>query len=292
MSIPPFEEIRLRAHAKINLFLEVLDRRADGYHEIDSIFVPVDLCDELSISPGGESGSLEIECDDPAVPCDGRNTVARALRAFYAGAGTAPGLRIRIAKRIPSGAGLGGGSSDAAAVLRALARIEGIAEGDPRTRSAAANVGADVPFFLQRAPARVRGIGERVEPLPGLAWPRWVVIAWPGFPVPTPWAYAELDRALTWPRPAVRIPGFLSGGGRPGEIHNDFEEIVGKKHPRIRELKERLHSLGAQAASLTGSGSAVFGIFAAAAEASRAEAALRDEGTWAARSERLQERAD
>ncbi|MGH7855792.1 MAG: 4-(cytidine 5'-diphospho)-2-C-methyl-D-erythritol kinase, partial [Candidatus Binatia bacterium] len=190
-------EVRLLAPAKINLVLEVVGRRPDGYHDIDSVFVPIDLCDEvrLSIAPHA-SFEIHLECDDPSLPSDRRNTAWRAVEEFFRNRARRPRVAVSLRKRIPAGSGLGGGSSDAAAVLRALARVEGVPERAPEVMEAALAVGADVPFFLWCRPARVRGIGERIEPLgsfPELS----LAIVWPGFPISTRSAYEALDRSLT-----------------------------------------------------------------------------------------------
>ena len=280
-------EVRLRAPAKINFILEVIDRRPDGYHEIDSIFVPVDLCDEVTVNARDDSAEVRICCDDPAVPIDQTNTAWRAVEAFANAYGPLPGIDIGIVKRIPAGAGLGGGSSDAAAVLRALARLAGVADPAPELFRMAAGVGADVPFFLRCVPARVRGIGEIVEPIPAPGF-EWVAIAWPRVPVSTRSAYAELDLSLTWPKTADRIPRFLSGTGRLEEAHNDFEAVVGRNVPQIPELKGKFLALGAITAGLSGSGSAVFGTYRDANSAARAAAILRGEGAWSAAAKRLQ----
>ncbi|MGH7819034.1 MAG: 4-(cytidine 5'-diphospho)-2-C-methyl-D-erythritol kinase [Candidatus Binatia bacterium] len=282
MSTPHFAgEIALLAPAKINLILEVVGRRPDGYHDIDSIFLPVDLCDEVRVAVARGAGpGIEISCDDPAVPTDSRNTAWRAAEELYRRCGAIPRVRIDLRKRIPSGAGLGGGSSDAAAVLRALARLEGIAERSGEVLAAAGAVGADVSFFLWCRPSRVRGAGEIIDPLP--AFPsRRLAIAWPGFAVSTRSAYAELDRSLTSPKAADTMQRFLSGELNLREIHNDFEAIVGRSHPQIAELKTRFLSLGAEGAGLSGSGSAVFGIFRSRAEAEAAAGSIREQGFWA-----------
>jgi 4-diphosphocytidyl-2-C-methyl-D-erythritol kinase len=149
--------MRFRAPAKVNFLLQVRSRRADGYHEIDSIFVPVDLYDEVGLTVGGPPGELRLHCDDPTVPLDSRSTLRRAVEEFYRGRAARPGL----------------------------ARSEAV-------RAAAARVGADVPFFLWCCPARVRGIGDVVEPLPRFPETH-LAIVYPGFLVETRWAYEEWD---------------------------------------------------------------------------------------------------
>lgn len=274
-------QVHLQAPAKVNLALRVLSRRSDGYHEIDSLFVPVDLCDEMRVSrvPGSQ-GQLEIRCSDPSLPVDARNLAWRAVEEFYRHRSKRPGLVVEIEKRIPCRAGLGGGSSDAAAVLRSLARLEGVPERSESLLAAAARIGADVPFFLWCCPARVRGIGEIIEPIEG--FPRlWMAIVFPGAAISTAWAYEALDKTLTSRGTADRIRRFCKRDPDLRDIFNDFEGVIESKVPEISELKRDLLSLGAQASGLSGSGSAVFGLFKDRATAEIAADVKRREGFWA-----------
>ena len=177
--------MQVLAPAKINLGLRIVGRREDGYHLLESLFVPIDLADRVAIEPR-ETGDLEfhLESDAPGVPVDGSNLAARAARAFLGAAGIEAGLRLVLEKQIPVGAGLGGGSSDAAAVLRGLARIYPDAISPLELRDLALRLGADVPYFLDPKPALVTGIGEEIEPLPGI--PAFsLLLVYPGVPLAT-----------------------------------------------------------------------------------------------------------
>src|SRR4051812_9498245 len=160
-----------RSPAKVNLCLRVVGRRADGYHLLDSVFAAVDLCDDVTVDahdlePSDRGPTIEVRCDDPRVPCSGENLAARAAYLVLAERGLGGHVVIELHKRIPPGSGLGGGSSNGASVLVGLAEVLGITIPRPRLDDLALQLGADVPFFLAGGVARVRGIGERVEPQP------------------------------------------------------------------------------------------------------------------------------
>lgn len=269
------EKIYLKAPAKVNWYLRILGRRPDGYHDLESLMIPVDLCDEVAITPIDEG--IELDCPAlPDVPPE-KNLAWRAAKAYLDAFRPAGGVRIDITKKIPAGGGLGGGSSDAAAVLTGLDRLYPGLTAFRDIVQVANALGSDVPFFLYRQPAIVFGRGDRVRPLEGLVSPFWTVLVHPGFGVPTAWAYAEWDR---------RNPG-LTGGGesatkRPpletantvaGGLYNGFEDLVFEAHPVLRRIKTVILDAGAEGALLSGSGSTVFGVFpgrkAAAAAAAR-----------------------
>jgi len=264
------------APAKLNIFLEVFGRRADGFHDIRTVMVPVSVYDEVTVETG--RCGIEVEADDPGVPADGRNTCWRAAELFMERQGAPAGARIRLRKRIPREAGLGGGSSDAAAVIKALSVLTGRPPGPGFAGEAAARVGADVPFFLFGGAALVEGLGERVTPV------RWEVpfaaaIVKPPFGCPTGEAYARLGRpAAEAPPPPREVPAFCGWDDVAAARGNDFEAAWEAVRPRIRRLKEALLAAGAQAAGLTGSGSAVFGLFRREEEARRALRAIPAEG--------------
>lgn len=290
--------ISVRAPAKLNLGLRVTGVRSDGYHELESLFVPLELADELRVEvselAGGRQVELSVErpADVPgAVPEDVRNLASRAAAAFLAEAGVAARVGIRLRKRIPSPAGLGGGSSDAAAVLRALAaRFPGALAPDTLA-GLALSLGADVPFFLGPAgagpvPARVGGIGERVRPAPDV--PSLVVaLVHPGPSLETSHVYAEFDAlggSLTGPGAATTMPAPEGGpeGWRSPEwlsrlLVNDLEPAARRLAPGIARVREALAGSGALAVGMSGSGPTLFGIFpdASAASAALAGALLR-----------------
>lgn len=277
--------LRLRAPAKVNLGLRVVGRRPDGYHDIDSLFAPLELADELELGPldGPGESRLELAGEPPGVPAGAANLALRAARAFLAEAGQASGVALRLHKRIPAGAGLGGGSSDAGAVLRGLADLLPGAVAPGRLRELALGLGADVPFFLDPRPARVRGIGERLEPVAGLpALP--LLLSGPGSELSTRAVYQAHDAlppALTPNPPSPTIGELFRLGGLEGGpqrealralLANDLEPAAITICPAIVRLRACLEGSGAIAVGMSGSGATVFGVFGdrrAAEEAAR-----------------------
>jgi 4-diphosphocytidyl-2-C-methyl-D-erythritol kinase len=260
---------RVRALAKINLDLRVLARRPDGYHELRTIFQTISLADTIHIAftPGRKS---TIELDDALGIAD--NLVTRAARLVME-ASHAPGhVEMRLEKRIPMGAGLGGGSSDAAAVLIALPVLTGRALPLDKLCELGQQLGSDVPFFLLGGRAVGIGRGSELFPLPDIAPRRGVLVA-PGIHVDTAQAYRDLSPRLTSESLQNKIFSFQShawesGSGAPAE--NDFEAVVFQQHRSLAALKRRLIQAGAAPAMMTGSGSALFGLFRNGAEVSRA----------------------
>lgn len=246
--------MRVLAPAKVNLSLRVLGRRSDGYHEIESLVVPVSVFDELEIEhhPGG---ILEFTCDAEGVPSDDSNLVVRAIRLFCESCGLVAGVRVHLHKQIPHGAGLGGGSSDAAAVLSALNRLfETGLDLDVLCRMAA-DIGSDVPFFLLQSPAWMRGRGERVAPVSGMESVPLLLIK-PPFGVPTPWAYKQWARSL----PLEGIP-YEPQPLESGALVNDLERPVFEKYLILADLKRWLIAQQeVRGALLSGSGSTVFAV--------------------------------
>jgi 4-diphosphocytidyl-2-C-methyl-D-erythritol kinase len=259
-----------RAPAKINLFLRVVGRRADGYHELDSVFVPISLADRLRIEIRPQrAASVALRCSDATLPADDRNLAMRAANAFMREFGVDAELLIDLEKNIPVGAGLGGGSSDAGAVLRMLASLERVGD-RARLAELAASLGADVPFFLDPRPARIGGIGERISFLPRLPSLS-LVLAVPPFEVST----REIFKALApgqWSGPVADadIAALVKGEIAGAALVNDLAAVAMRLFPEIARIKSMLETLGARAAQMTGSGGAVFGIFATAADAERA----------------------
>jgi 4-diphosphocytidyl-2-C-methyl-D-erythritol kinase len=260
----------VRAHAKVNLDLRVLGARPDGYHELRTVFQSIDLHDSLVCA--ARPGAFTVVCRTAGVPLDSTNLVwVAAVRLWTAlgRAGEPRDTRISIEKAIPVAAGLGGGSADAAAALLALARLWG---GAPVTllREVAAEVGADVPFFLSGGTALGLGRGEEIYPLVDLPQ-HWVVIVRPPYGVSTAEAYAwyDEDRAagLREPRELQVLP--VPWPTRAAQMINDLEPPVVRRHPEIGALKTALRDAGAVAAAMSGSGSAVFGLFRSRAAARR-----------------------
>jgi 4-diphosphocytidyl-2-C-methyl-D-erythritol kinase len=295
VSAPSGATLTLRAPGKLNLGLRVCGRRPDGYHLLESVFVPIDWSDELEVelvdrgtgSAGEPRIELELLDESPGggVPGDASNLVWRAAAAFCQAAGLGAHLRLRLRKRLPSAAGLGGGSSDAGAALRALAALLPDALPSGELRAVAAALGADVPFFLDPRPALVTGVGECVEPLAGVP-PLDLVLANPGVSLATAAVYAawdELSPALTHPRAgstmralsAVSTGVGQGAGGLAKLLVNDLEPAASRLCPSLGPLQERLRRAGALAVGMSGSGATVFGVFS---DAASARAALRSAG--------------
>ncbi len=250
-----------RAPAKINLWLAVTGRRPGGYHEVDTAYQAIDLADAVTLD-AGEGLSCGVEGDWAAgVPTGGDNLAVRAARLLAELAGREPGLAVKIVKRVPPGAGLGGGSSDAAAVLAALGARFGVP--GPELATLAARLGADVPFFLTGGTRRARGIGEILEPLEPPA-ERWGILLYPGVSVDTAWAYRAWDEANTKPARATPDATRTPAGKLPDDwrrLGNALEEIVQARHPEVALAAAILGGGPAALVRMTGSGSAVFALY-------------------------------
>lgn len=262
--------VALFSPAKINLFLAVTGRREDGYHDLVSVAAPVDFGDTLKIETRG-GGEFALECSDPALPRDESNLVLKAARLFAEATGWREGAAFSLEKRIPSGAGLGGGSSNAATTLRGLNFLAG----EPLDRAAlavlAARAGSDCALFLPGGPVVMRGRGERVEPLAAEAAARLrgrrVLIFRPGFGVGTPWAYAQLAAGgeksyLPAAEAEARLAAWMRDVRAPDGalLFNSFEPPVFRKFPALPVLLEGLAAGFGLAAHLSGSGSACFAL--------------------------------
>jgi 4-diphosphocytidyl-2-C-methyl-D-erythritol kinase len=265
------------APAKINLCLHVTGKRPDGYHNLDSIMLPVTLCDRIAIElRDGRERRVTLHCDRTDIPLDEGNLAVRAAHAFMDEFNLNADVTIDLRKAIPAGAGLGGGSSDAAAVLRAMAALT--RRGDPsRLASLALRLGADVPFFLLAVPARARGVGEILNELPG--FPRLdLVIAAPAVEVSTAAVFRTLT-AENWSGPITdsELERMTSGRLAGAKLINDLEPAATALCPIIGELKLKLQLCGALSTGMSGSGGTVFGIFGDAPEALKAAAKVRSE---------------
>lgn len=302
----PADAVMVEAPSKLNLGLRVLRSRADGYHDLLTTFLAVDWADRLTVSWGapGEasaegssaaaSSADTMTCSDPSIPADASNLCLRAVHALRSWAAERDAasallpLHIELEKRIPAGAGLGGGSSDAAATLRAAARIWDLDISDDELRAIAADLGADVPFFLDPRPSLATGIGDRLRPLtarPGMPVEH-ILIAVPDVHVSTAEAYggvtprppddAEGDRLVPETDGRRLAAAFVSTDPAVWrrDLVNDFEESVIARYPEIGRLKDEMYAAGALYASMSGSGSAVFGIFQTGDDADTAEARL------------------
>ncbi|HEV8662187.1 MAG TPA: 4-(cytidine 5'-diphospho)-2-C-methyl-D-erythritol kinase [Candidatus Methylomirabilis sp.] len=267
----------VHAPAKLNVILEVLGRRPDGYHDLWSVLVLVDLCDTVTVA--SRRRGIHLTVRPPVVPAGPENLAFRAAETFFETWARPGGAAITLRKRIPVGAGLGGGSSDAAAVLAALNAMAGRPLTRERLLDLAAGLGSDVPFFFSGGAALVTGRGEKVADLPPPP-PRWLVLALTGGPVSTAWAYGRLapgerrvpDPTWTAAASAGQTEALL------GMAINRLEEVVFAARPDLAALKVRLQTLGAAPVGLTGTGAALFG-FAPRRDAARAwRDTLKDEG--------------
>jgi 4-diphosphocytidyl-2-C-methyl-D-erythritol kinase len=280
--------MQLFAPAKINLSFKILRRREDGFHEIRTLMAPIALCDELTIEPNDSGQGIAFASDDPSLPAGEDNLVVRAARSFFAERKEEPGVRIALRKKIPHGAGLGGGSSDAASTLLGLNELYGRTLTPARLTSLAAGIGSDVPFFLARSAATCRGRGEVVEPVGPLPELRLLLLK-PEFGVATPWAYERwsASRELPGIDYAEQTVGKLS-------LQNDLERPVFEKHVFLARMKGWLREQPEVAAALlSGSGSTMFAVLRAAdavkALAERARAEL-DPNLWACAAAIVQKR--
>jgi len=294
--------LTLRAPGKVNLGLRILGRRPDGYHRLESLFAPIDLADTVRLAlREGPGVALTLAGECAGVPAGEENLAVRAARAYLGAAGHAGGVELVLDKRLPSPGGLGGGSSDAGAVLRGLAALLPGALAPGRLASLALGLGADVPFFLAPAPALVTGVGDEILPVAGL--PSLVLLlAHPGAALATAAVYAAYDAgpsSLTPSGPGPSIRALLAlreeaGRARAGPLEtslrslvvNDLEPAASRLCPAVSELRKEIEATGALAVSLSGSGPTVFGVFsdeAAAGEAQRR--LLRRPGlrTWVVR---------
>jgi 4-diphosphocytidyl-2-C-methyl-D-erythritol kinase len=257
----------LPAWAKVNLTLEVLGHRPDGYHEIASVMQTVELHDHLTIAPGD---TITLHCDLPELSTPD-NLVLRAVRALRAARGVTAGAAITLDKGIPVAAGLGGGSSDAATALRALSRLWRISLSGDELDALAARLGSDVPFFLRGGTALVEGRGERVTSLPPLPT-HWVVLVTPPLQIPDKTArlYAQLTPAdYTKGEATVALARHTNHQLSPTELFNVFQPVAERLFPAIKDWKERMLQAGAPSVHLAGSGPTLFCLFAEEAAASQ-----------------------
>lgn len=268
-----------KAYAKLNLTLDVLGKREDGYHDLESVMQQITLCDDIEIDvETGEDWKLECNWDD--VPTDASNLAWKAAGVFYRSIGKDPqGITIRIEKRIPAQAGLAGGSADAAAVLRALNAHEGAPYTLEELAQLGAKVGSDVPFCVFGGTALAKGRGELLTRLPNMPQCYYCIVK-PDFSVSTPELFSKMDAEQTIRHPDTQ--GMLNALEKgdlmhvAGHVSNAMEPVVAKEYPEILVIKDTLDSCGACGCAMTGSGSAVYGIFDAFDMAAMASMQLID----------------
>jgi len=256
-----------KSPCKVNLLLNILGRRADGFHELETVMQPVNLCDELAFERAGSR--LQLSCSNPDLPVDARNLVHRAATAFLSAAGISDGVRIQLKKNLPLAGGIGGGSANAAVTLTALNELFGSPLPPEKLHELAAALGSDVPFFLGDGPALATGRGEKIqllEPFPALRG-RAFFLAHPGFGISTPWSYQNLARfpgALPGQTGrAAKLISKLQSDDLPaaaGGFYNSLEAPAFEKFPVLPLYQEFLREHGALAALMSGSGSTTFAI--------------------------------
>lgn len=260
--------MQVKSLAKINWSLRITGKRADGYHDLETLFQTISLHDTVTIT---QAGKMSIVCDDPHVPCDETNLAMRAARAIGA-----PPVHIALQKRIPAGGGLGGGSSNAAATLIALDAMYALHTPKQRMQELALGLGSDVPFFLTGGTAYATGRGEELTALPPAA-PIPLLLVFPEERVSTAEAFSFI-RSYTAPAGVDRFRQLLRNDLLAHEdvLVNDFEEPVFSRMPRLRTLRERLKRAGAAWARMSGSGSTIVGAFRSQAVRDEARAAFGD----------------
>ncbi len=256
-----------KSPCKVNLILNILGKRADGFHELETVMQPVNICDEMTFERAG--ASLQLTCSNPELPCDSKNLVHRAATLFLAAAKISDGVKIHLQKKLPLAGGIGGGSANAAVTFTALNQIFGAPLPLEKLHKLAAALGSDVPFFLYHKPALATGRGEKVQTLetfPALKGKAFF-LAHPGFGISTPWSYQNLarfpkDQNGTAGR-AQKLVSLLQAGdlkAAAAEIYNSLEAPAFDKFPVLQLYKEFLREHGAPVSLMSGSGSTTFAI--------------------------------
>ncbi|HNP29244.1 MAG TPA: 4-(cytidine 5'-diphospho)-2-C-methyl-D-erythritol kinase [Nitrospirales bacterium] len=278
-------EIVVRAPAKVNLLIRVLDRLPNGYHNLWSLMHTVEVFDLLRIRLNPDRKGVFLTCGDAPLPLDKGNLVYRAADLVLQRAEECAGVEIELTKIIPLSAGLGGGSSDAAATLYGLVKLLRLDWTFSEFCEAGAALGSDIPFFFRAPCAVVQGWGQEVAAC-SLKGEKWIVLVNPGFPIQTKWAYDQLASQRTVVRPLGEFPSrvdrelTLSWEELIGEMENDFETPLFPFYPILGFIKDTLLSFGAQTALLSGSGATVFGVFHTQEGAREASTRLRRDTRW------------
>jgi 4-diphosphocytidyl-2-C-methyl-D-erythritol kinase len=252
--------MNVNAYAKINLGLHIVGKRQDGFHDIETIFHRISLYDEINIE---NSSDISISCTDLSIPTDAKNLCWKAVELLRNELGNKNGAVIDIKKNIPAGAGLGGGSSDAAAVLSVLPVLWNSSIEQSALRTIAVQLGSDIPFFLTESSAYAEGRGDILNKM-DFTLPFWIVLVHPNIHLSTQWAYHRLaeKRDGNFPlRPSMKEQISTSHLDWILKSENDFEEIVFEKHPEIKKIKIQLNELGAKHSMMSGSGSSMYGLF-------------------------------
>ncbi len=257
------KECHEKAYAKINIGLNIVGRRSDGYHEIETIFQQIDLCDEVVVESMADK-RIEIWSNHDRVPRGKANLCYRAVELVRQASGDCRGVRIRLYKRIPIAAGLGGGSSDAAAVLKCLTQLWQLDFSMAQLHRLAASLGADVPFFLYGGTAFASGIGDKILPI-GLPFNFSCVLVYPNIEISSRWAFNKYNLSLTKTKKCIKLSRIFLNGLAIHDLKkiilNDLEEVVFQRYPLLGEIKQALYDSGAFYASMSGSGSTIYGMF-------------------------------
>jgi len=254
--------MKVRAPAKINLSLKILGRRSDGFHEIETLIAPISLCDDIKIERTGSAEGFQFDCDDPSVPTGDDNLIVRAAKSFFAATKLKSSVLIELKKRIPHGAGLGGGSSDAASALLALNELFGTKLPRGALAKMAETIGSDVPFFIFQAPALCKGRGELVTAVK-LKGKLSLLLLKPAFVVSTAWAYSRWQHSREIPEVRYQAQEFAGQ-----TFMNDLERPVFEKFVFLAELKMwLLNQREVATALMSGSGSTVFALLSENADA-------------------------
>jgi 4-diphosphocytidyl-2-C-methyl-D-erythritol kinase len=271
------KKLQLKAPAKVNYRLDVLGKRADGYHELRMIMQRVDLCDDIEISLSERPG-IRVACGRAGVPDGPGNIAWRAADALVKLSGRGVGIDISITKKIPVAAGLGGGSSDAATVLMGVNELLELGLSNERLMEIGVKLGADVPFFIFKKPALAEGIGDQLSALDKVP-ELWIVLVNPGIHVSTAWVYQNLQ--LTRKEDAAIVSRSYSSLDEVcAVLSNDLEPVTFGRFPAVRELKEQMITSGARGSLMSGSGSTVFGLFADESGARRAADEIAKSRGW------------
>lgn len=284
-SVASEQEIIVQAPAKVNLCIRVLDCLSNGYHELWSLMHSVDVFDQLRIRLNPHHDRIQLTCENAVLPADQGNLVYRAAQGVLRRTEQSVGVDIVLQKAIPLAAGLGGGSSDAAAAIYGLNHVLNLGWGLSEMCEVGAELGSDIPFFFHAPCALVRGWGQEVTPCI-IEGKRWVVLVNPGFPIETKWAYAQLASRRSvispldpWTK-GVEATLQVAWEEVIEAMENDFELSLFPVYPILGFIKEKLRDLGAEAALLSGSGATVFGVFDAPECAQAAAAQLRHDTQW------------
>lgn len=283
----PQTHLVLHPPAKVNLVLKVLGRLPNGYHALWSIMQTVGLTDELEIRVSSTFRGVRLECPGCALPHDSNNLVYRAAEAVLERSRSTLGVELILRKRIPLGAGLGGGSSDAAATVLGLNYLLQLGWSMVDMAALGQTLGSDVPFFFQAPSAMVRGCGEDLLPVT-IHGKRWIVLVNPGFPISTQEAYQQLDKSRShMPELSEAYKSFASRREFSWEdilpiMANDFEEVLLDSYPALSEMRSQLVHAGAEMALVSGSGATVFGVFRSEEEALWAKSYMEAKPNWQA----------